>query len=121
MPLATILTRSSSGRGSASSSSSIVKAPNFSRATAAVISMVTASLRERVFQLPVPVLRRVHDHLLPPGHELLHAAALHILELHHDRARGRPFAELVESDLADDRIERRLVDVLGELVVVERA
>src|SRR5262245_31348169 len=37
MPLATTFTRSSSGRGSARSSSSIVNAPNFSRATAAMI------------------------------------------------------------------------------------
>jgi hypothetical protein len=39
MPLATILTRASSGRGSARSSRSMVKAPDFSRTTAAVICM----------------------------------------------------------------------------------
>src|SRR5262249_13603654 len=141
MPLATILTSASSGRGSVSSSLSIVKAPNFSRTTAAVISMTTISgcavkkgecptraiathhslVCERSLQLAVLVLGRIEDDLLVTGHVLIEPAALNVLELHEQHACRRPFAEFVESDFADDRVERVVVDVACELVVVEAA
>src|ERR1700736_1088016 len=139
MPLATMRTRSSSGRGSASSSVSIVNGPKRSRATAAVICMAAHLLAHiligepastspgyalfpvRMLQLAVPVLRRIDDHLLVPGLELIESRPLHVLELQHDRTSDRPFAQVVELELADDGLERRLVDVGGELVVVERA
>ena len=39
--------------------------------------------------------------------------------LHPDRAAFGPFAIRPEGDVADDRVERMAVDVLGELVLVE--
>src|SRR5262249_12676037 len=146
--LATILTSASSGRGSVSSSLSIVKAPNFSRTTAAVISMTAISgwsvangreptargqvfnaryrahhslVCERSLQFAVFVLGRIEDDLLVTGHVLIEPAALNVLELHEQHACRRPFAEFVESDFADDRVERVVVDVACELVVVEAA
>src|SRR6185295_8361232 len=64
---------------------------------------------------------RIDDHLLVASHVLLQAGALNVLELHHDHPRVGPFAEFVEADIADDRLERVLVEIVGELVVVERA
>src|SRR5215813_3119367 len=157
MPLATTRTKSSSGRGSARSSVSIVNGLKRSRATAAVIRMgdsfigaypyrrtgvhfagicalahilvgepVSTSpgyalLGKRSLQLAVFVLRRMDDHLPVAGLVLVEAGALDVLELNHDGTRGRPFAQLVEADLADDGLERARVDVVGELVVIERA
>src|SRR6516225_11776314 len=120
MPLATILTSSSSGRGSQRSSRSMPNDPNRSRATAAVICMEALPC-ERIFQIAILVRGRVDDHLLVAAHELLQAAALNVLELHHDGSRGRPFAELIELDLPDDGAKRGVVDVPGKLAVIEAA
>src|SRR5579883_2786659 len=124
MPLATMRTRSSSRRGSARSSVSIVNWPKRSRATAAVICMsrppsaCVTLLRVRILQLAVLILGRINDHLAVPGLVLVEARALHVLELNHDRPRHGPFAELVEPDLAHDGLEHILVNVGGELVVI---
>src|SRR5262249_62082215 len=134
MPLATILTSASSGRGSVSSSLSIVKAPNFSRTTAAVISMTAISgwsveegegstraiathyslVCERSLQLAVLVLGRMEDDVRVTGHVLMEPAALNVLELHEQHACRRPFPEFVESDFADERVYRVRVDVACE-------
>src|SRR5262245_13172728 len=130
MPLATTLTSNSSGRGSVSSTCSILNGPKFSRATAAVIRMNDplgeraravrrASFCERLLQLAILVLRRIDDHLLVPGHVLVEPGGLDVLELHHDGARLCPLAQLVEPDLADNGVEGIGVDIAGELVVVE--
>src|SRR5215831_939679 len=115
MPLATILTSNSSGRGSVSSIFSTLNGPNLSRATAAVICMRRFSLREWLIQLAISVLGRIDDHLLVPGHVLVKPISGDALKLHHDDTCIRPFAELVEFDLADNRIERIGVDIGGEL------
>src|SRR5437870_1959283 len=118
MPLATILTRSSSGRGSVSSTRSMLKSPKRSRATAAVICMLRQSarlLRERILQVTVLVFRRVDDHLLVPGQELIEATSLNILKLHDNGARLRPFPQLVESDRSDNRTEFVVMDVVRKL------
>ena len=65
-------------------------------------------------------LRRIDDHLgLRRIAEVVDAAALDVLELGRQRALLRPFAVLVELHFADHGLERGLVHVFGELVVVE--
>src|ERR1700732_3095346 len=114
------LTRSSSGRGSLSSSCSMLKGPKFLCATAAVICIADL-FPERIFELAVPVFRRIYDHLLVAGQILLEAAALHVLELPHDRTRLRPLAERIEPDLPDNGVEGAVMDVLGKLLVIDAA
>src|SRR2546429_9897883 len=61
------------------------------------------------------------DHLLVAGEILVEAAALYVLELDHDRPRVRPLAELVEPDLSHDGVERVLMNVLSQPVVIDAA
>src|SRR5947208_15299712 len=112
MPLATILTRSSSGRGSVRSTCSTEKAPNLSRATAAVTcinrnsfcnrrraskALYRASedlLRERLLLLTVLVFRRLDDDLLVTCHVILAFRALYVLNLHHAGSRSGGFTRI---------------------------
>src|SRR6516165_9219162 len=119
MPLATILTSNSSGRGSVSSIFSTLNGPNLSRATAAVICMRRFSLREWLVQLAVRVLGRIDDHLLVARHVLIETVTFDVLKLHHDDARIRPFTKLVELDVADNRTERVGMNIGGELLIIE--
>src|SRR5262249_40610900 len=120
MPLAMILTKSSSARGSVSSTCSTVKSPKRSRATAAVICIaISRLLRKGRLQFAVLVLRRVDDHLLVAGQVLIEAAALNVLKLHDNGACLCPFAKLVEPDRSDNGAKFVVVDVLRKLVVVE--
>src|SRR5437764_9789313 len=121
MPQATICTKSSSGRGSVSSTCSMLNGANLSRATAAVICIRAILLCEGLLEIAVLVLGRIDDHLLVPAQVLLDTAALHVLKLDHEYARLRPLAELVEPDLADDGVERVRMDVGRELCVIEAA
>src|SRR5215470_5908854 len=75
--------------------------------------------RERILQIARLVLRGIDDDLPSAGEILIQPAAVHVLELHHEEPRRRPFAAFVEADFSDDRLERVLVDVLCELVVVD--
>src|SRR6478609_2354830 len=119
MPLATICTSNSSGRGSVSSIVSTLNGPNFSRATAAVICMKRFSLREWLVQLAVRIFGRIDDHLLVPGHILVKPVSGDVLKLHLNDTRIGPFTELVEFDLTDNRVERVGVDIGGELLIIE--
>src|SRR5262245_22668521 len=119
MPLAATRTSTSSGRGSASSSVSMTNGPDLSRTTAALTCIDRGSLVERLFQLAVLVLRRMHDHLTMATHVLLEPVTPHVLELHEQHARGLPLAQLVESDLAHDGVEGIAVDIFGERIVIE--
>src|SRR5580692_1089756 len=137
MPLATTRTISSSGRGSQSSTVSMTNGPDLAPTTAASICMNYASrslndvhlLRitccglfgERVLQFAVLIFRRVKDHLLSGRAILIEIVAVDVLELHQQQPRLRPLAFLVEADVADDRIESVLVDVIGELAVIQTA
>src|SRR5947209_18860803 len=116
MPVAATRTRTSSGRGSPSSSVSRSNGADRSRTTAAVICIAVCLFVERLLQLPVFVLWRVEDQLTVTGHILLEPVAFHVLELDQQEARRLPIAQLVEADLADDGGERAPVDVFGRNV-----
>src|SRR3954447_2080408 len=100
----------------------MVNGADFSRTTAAVICISTSRaelLGKRRFEISIFVLRRIHDHLSVTCQVLFKAAALYVLELHHDHTRGGPFSQLVEAVFADDGVELVFVNELGELVVIE--
>src|SRR3954463_3148964 len=102
----------------------MVNGADFSRTTAAVICISTSRaelLGKRRFEVSIFVLRRIHDHLSVTCQVLFKAAALYVLELHHDHTRGRPFSQLVEAVFADNGIELVFVNEVGELVVLAAA
>ena len=77
--------------------------------------------RERILQIARLVLCGIDDDLPSAGEILIQPAAAHVLKLYHEEPRRCPFAAFVEADFSDDGLERVLVDVLCELVVVEAA
>src|SRR3954466_5758357 len=100
----------------------MVNGADFSRTTAAVIFISTSravSLRKRRFEISIFVLRRIDDNLSVTCQILFKAAALNVLELHHDDTGRGPFAQLVEAVFADDGVELVVVNELGELLVIE--
>jgi len=77
--------------------------------------------RERILQIARLVLCGIDDDLPSAGEILIQSAAAHVLKLYHEEPRRCPFAAFVEADFSDDGLERVLVDVLCELIVVEAA
>ena len=64
---------------------------------------------------------RVDNDLFAGLLELLDVGADDVLILHQQNARFGPFALRREADIADDGLERLLVNVFGELAVIEAA
>src|SRR5438034_7654122 len=62
---------------------------------------------------------RMENHLARQIAELLDAVGLDVLELHQQHALLRPFALVAELHVADDGLEGRLADVIGQGVVIE--
>src|SRR5262245_1017925 len=83
------------------------------------VSWSLLRLLVRIDHLARFVLRRRYHDLGRDVPELADVIALDVLELHLEHAGLRPFALGPEPHLADQRVERGLADVIGELVVVE--
>src|ERR1700675_176829 len=83
--------------------------------------MAPKLFRERLLQIAVFVFRRIEDHLFSAGSILIETAALHVLKLDHQEPRLGPFAFLVKADFSDDGVESVVVNIGGELAVIETA
>src|SRR5215467_4041642 len=74
---------------------------------------------QRILKLPRLVGGREQNHLRSRPLELLQAVSSDPLVLHLENAGLLPLPVRAETDIADDRAVRRLVDVVGHLVLVE--
>ena len=74
---------------------------------------------ERIFEGAGFERRRIEDHLLARQLELIDAVALDSLILHEQNARVRLLAGRAKPHVAGNRLERRLVQVVGQKFLVE--
>src|SRR5215510_9911570 len=76
-------------------------------------------LGQRILKLPRLVGGREQNHLRSGPLELLQAVSSDPLVLYLEQAGLLPLAVRTETDVAYDRVVRRLVDVVGHFVLVE--
>src|SRR5690606_40179392 len=72
-------------------------------------------------QVAAGISGRIDDALLAGLPELLDAAVVHALELHHQHAALGPVTDLVERDLTDNGIDGSFVEPLRDLRLIDRA
>src|SRR5262245_31163015 len=79
----------------------------------------SGSSGQRILELPRFVGGREQNHLRAGPFELLQAVSSDPLVLYLEQAGLLPLAVRTETDIAYDRVVRRLVDVVGHLILVE--